>query len=145
MAIEKKQWLDSETFSDGVPLCQTLPCTTAMQTTAYVGLKTGDVIGAATSFIGFSLPTFLVLLLHRPAYHWYANDPALDGRFGEHVIIVQCQDKRIGFSRSGWTSGALAYQQEVNRQPIQGENWVSIGLRLVTLDKLDDNLKRWTK
>ena len=51
----------------------------------------------------------------------------------------------LGFSRSGWTSGALAYQQEVYRQPIQGENWVSIGLRLVTLDELDENLKRWTK
>jgi uncharacterized protein len=46
----------------------------------------------------------------------------------------------LGFSRSGWTSGALAYQQEINQHPIQGENWVSIGLRLVTLDELDDDL-----
>jgi AAA+ ATPase superfamily predicted ATPase len=51
----------------------------------------------------------------------------------------------LGFSRSAWTSGALAYQQEMNRHPVQGENWLSIGLRLVTLDELDDDLTRWTK
>jgi hypothetical protein len=51
----------------------------------------------------------------------------------------------LGFSRSGWTSGALAYQEEINRQPVQGENWVSTGMRLVTLNELDDDLIRLTK
>jgi len=51
----------------------------------------------------------------------------------------------LGFSRSGWTSGALAYQQEINRQPVRGGNWVSTGMQLVTLDKLDSDLTRWTK
>jgi AAA+ ATPase superfamily predicted ATPase len=51
----------------------------------------------------------------------------------------------LGFSRSGWTSGALAYQEEINRQPIQGENWVSTGMRLITLDELDHDMAQWTK
>lgn len=51
----------------------------------------------------------------------------------------------LGFSRSGWTSGALAYQQEISRQPVQGENWVSTGIRLLILDELDEDLTRWTK
>ena len=51
----------------------------------------------------------------------------------------------LGFSRSGWTSGALAYQQEINKQPAQGENWISTGMRLVTLDELDNHLTRWMK
>jgi AAA+ ATPase superfamily predicted ATPase len=51
----------------------------------------------------------------------------------------------LGFSRSGWTSGALAYQQEVNKQQVQGENWVSTGMRLVTLDELDGDLTKWMK
>jgi hypothetical protein len=51
----------------------------------------------------------------------------------------------LGFSRSGWTSGALAYQEEIARHPVRGENWVSTGMRLVTLDELDDNLALWTK
>jgi uncharacterized protein len=51
----------------------------------------------------------------------------------------------LGFSRSGWTSGALAYQEEINRQPIQGGNWVSSGMRLITLDELDHDMAQWTK
>jgi AAA+ ATPase superfamily predicted ATPase len=51
----------------------------------------------------------------------------------------------LGFSRRGWTSGALAYQEEITRQPVQGENWVSTGMRLVTLDELDNDLAQWTK
>ncbi len=50
----------------------------------------------------------------------------------------------LGFSRSGWTSGALAYQEEINRKPVQGENWVSKGMRLVSLDEVDDDLTKWT-
>lgn len=51
----------------------------------------------------------------------------------------------LGFSRSGWTSGAVTYQEEINRQPVQGENWVSTGMRLVTLNELDNDLTRWMK
>ena len=63
MAVEKKGWLDAETFSNGVALCQTIPGATAMQTAAYVGLKTCGVIGAGASFIGFGLPAFLLMMM----------------------------------------------------------------------------------
>ena len=51
----------------------------------------------------------------------------------------------LGFSRSGWTSEAQAYQEEINRQPAQGENWVSTGMRLITLNELDHDMVHWTK
>ena len=51
----------------------------------------------------------------------------------------------LGFSRRGWTSGALAYQKDINQHPVRGENWVSTGMRLVTLDELDHDLAAWTK
>jgi hypothetical protein len=57
----------------------------------------------------------------------------------------EVEDLFLGFSRSGWTSGALAYQQEINRKPVQGKNRVSTGMRLLILDELDDNLTRWTR
>jgi chromate transporter len=46
MAVERKRWLDEETFRDGVALCQTIPGATAMQTAAYVGLRVRGAIGA---------------------------------------------------------------------------------------------------
>ena len=63
MAVEQKRWLDEATFRNGVALCQMLPGATAMQTAAYVGLKTRSVFGAGASFIGFGLPAFLIMTL----------------------------------------------------------------------------------
>ncbi len=61
MAVEKRKWLDWETFRDGVALCQTIPGATAMQVSAYVGFRARGVPGAAASFIGFGLPAFLLM------------------------------------------------------------------------------------
>jgi AAA+ ATPase superfamily predicted ATPase len=51
----------------------------------------------------------------------------------------------LGFSRGGWTSGALAYQNQINQQPVVGSNWVSSGMRLIELNQLDRDLKQWTR
>lgn len=50
----------------------------------------------------------------------------------------------LGFSRSGWTSKAHAYARKVNKHPVSGANWRSMGFRLVTLDQLDTDLWKWT-
>jgi AAA+ ATPase superfamily predicted ATPase len=50
----------------------------------------------------------------------------------------------LGFARSGWTSGALAYPDTINRQPVSGVNWVSAGLRLLTLNDVDRDLGVWS-
>ena len=51
----------------------------------------------------------------------------------------------VGFSRSGWTSGALAYQENFSRQPPVGTNWQASGMRLVELDQLDRDMQSWTR
>lgn len=45
MAVEQKQWLNDQTFRDGVALCQAIPEATAMQTAAYVGFRARGVCG----------------------------------------------------------------------------------------------------
>jgi AAA+ ATPase superfamily predicted ATPase len=50
----------------------------------------------------------------------------------------------LGFSRSGWTQGAQAYQEEINRHPLLGTNWISAGMRLLTLEKVDVDLRAWS-
>ncbi len=89
MVVEKKEWLDSETFSDGVALCQTIPGATAMQAAAYVGLKTRGVIGAAASYIGFGLPAFLLMMTFTSLYANNHNLPLVVSAFsGLQAIIV---------------------------------------------------------
>lgn len=46
----------------------------------------------------------------------------------------------LGFARSGWNSQALAYRDEINRQPPEGGNWRTIGMYLLDLDQVDRDL-----
>jgi len=50
----------------------------------------------------------------------------------------------VGFSRAGWTSGALDYQDQINQQSPAGKNWKANGMRLVELKQLDQDMQRWT-
>jgi len=50
----------------------------------------------------------------------------------------------LGFSRSGWTSGALAYAAEIQKAPPTGENWTCAGVRLLDLGQIDGDLATWS-
>ena len=49
----------------------------------------------------------------------------------------------LGFSRSGWTSGAKAFEDEMNSTPLSGSNWQSAGMSLLDLDQVSRNLADW--
>ncbi len=89
MAVEQKKWLEPDTFRDGVALCQAIPGATAMQTAAFVGLKTRGVVGAAASFLGFGLPAFLLMMLFSALYTYTHNLAIVVSAFsGLQAIIV---------------------------------------------------------
>ena len=50
----------------------------------------------------------------------------------------------LGFSRSGWTRQALAYQDEINRSHPSGSNWRTIGMHLLDLDQFERGLNEMT-
>jgi chromate transporter len=62
MAVGQKGWLDSAVFDEGVALCQAIPGATAMQVTAYVGLRIRGTAGAFAAFLGFGLPAFFLMM-----------------------------------------------------------------------------------
>lgn len=68
MVVIQKQWLDGESFQNGVALCQSLPGATAMQVAAYVGLRTRGFRGALLSYVGFGLPACLLMLVFSSIY-----------------------------------------------------------------------------
>jgi chromate transporter len=89
MAVDQKKWLDDSTFRDGVALCQTIPGATAMQTAAYVGFRARGVAGAATSFIGFALPAFLLMVALSAFYERSHTLPPVVSIFdGLQIIVV---------------------------------------------------------
>jgi chromate transporter len=89
VSVEQKHWLDEESFNGGVALCQMIPGATAMQVTAYVGLKKRGVPGAAVSFIGFGLPAFLLMMIFAVLFTFTNALPAVVSAFkGLQAIIV---------------------------------------------------------
>ena len=89
LAVRKKRWLSDESFQDGTALCQSIPGATAMQTTAYVGLRAGGPWGALASFAGFGLPAFLLMLILSAIYQRTHEIHAVVSLFrGLQVIVI---------------------------------------------------------
>jgi chromate transporter len=89
MAVDRHKWTDEATFKDGVVLCQSIPGSTAIQTAAYVGLRTRNVFGAFVSYIGFGLPAFILMLILSALYVSSHNMPKVISLFsGLQVIVV---------------------------------------------------------
>jgi hypothetical protein len=51
----------------------------------------------------------------------------------------------LGFSRSGWTPEALAYPENLQLQKPAGKNWQMVGMRLLSLKQVDQDLERWSR
>lgn len=61
--IDKRKWLDDKTYADIIALCQFLPGPASSQVGIAIGVLRGGMLGGILSFIGFTLPSILVLIL----------------------------------------------------------------------------------
>jgi chromate transporter len=87
--VEKKQWLDEDSFDSGLALCQMIPGAIVMQLAAYIGLKTRGIKGAVVSFIGFGLPAFLIMFILSVLYKHSKNISGVETILaGLRVIVV---------------------------------------------------------
>jgi hypothetical protein len=62
-------------------------------------------------------------------------------------IVPEQGDWRVyylGFSRSSWTSEAQTYQKNLQMQRPSGKNWQVVGMRLMNLNQVDQDLERWS-
>ncbi|MGX9806664.1 chromate efflux transporter [Exiguobacterium acetylicum] len=61
--VKRKKWIDEKAYADLVALCQFLPGPASSQVGMGIGLIRGGVSGAIISFIGFTLPSSIALIL----------------------------------------------------------------------------------
>ncbi|MEK3911342.1 chromate transporter [Paenibacillus sp. FSL H7-0331] len=61
--VKRKQWIDEESYADLVALCQFLPGPASSKVGIGIGFMRGGVIGAIMAWIGFTLPSAVVLAL----------------------------------------------------------------------------------
>jgi chromate transporter len=88
LSVRRKEWLDEKTFNDGVALCQSIPGATAIQTAAYVGLRSRGVMGALLSYVGFGLPAFIFMLTLSYLYLRYHHLQTVIALFAILQVIV---------------------------------------------------------
>lgn len=87
--VDKRKWLDGNTFDSGLALCQIIPGAIVMQLAAYIGLKLKGIRGAVISFIGFGLPAFLIMFILSVLYKQSKNISGVElALSGLRVIIV---------------------------------------------------------
>ncbi len=61
--VERQRWLDEHTYADLVSLCQFLPGPASSQVGIALGLSRGGISGAIASWLGFTLPSAILLVL----------------------------------------------------------------------------------
>lgn len=60
--VERRRWVDEETYADLVALCQLLPGPASSQVGMALGLTRAGVRGALAAWLGFTLPSALALV-----------------------------------------------------------------------------------
>jgi len=87
--VDKKMWMDEDTFDSGLALCQVIPGAIVMQLAAYIGLKLKGVRGSVVSFVAFGFPAFLIMFILSIIYKQSKNISAVETILsGLRVIIV---------------------------------------------------------
>lgn len=68
--VQKRKWMDERGYGDLVALCQFLPGPASSQVGIGIGLSRGGLLGAVVAWIGFTLPSVLVLVF---SLHYSSN------------------------------------------------------------------------
>jgi chromate transporter len=78
--VDRRQWLDDETYTDLVALCQFLPGPASSQVGFSVGLHRAGLAGGIAAWCGFTLPSVLLLVAFAVAA------PNLAGPWGNGLV-----------------------------------------------------------
>jgi chromate transporter len=78
--IQRRKWLDEETYADLVALCQFLPGPASSQVGFSIGLMRAGYLGGLAAWTGFTLPSAILMVL------FAFGAGALGGPFGAGVL-----------------------------------------------------------
>ncbi|MFF2886507.1 chromate transporter [Paenibacillus sp. NPDC057967] len=73
--VRRRKWIGEQEYAELVALCQFLPGPASSQVGIGIGLKRGGLLGGVLSFIGFTWPSVLALML----FGWYMQASGMDG------------------------------------------------------------------
>lgn len=86
--VTRRKWLSEHSYADLVALCQFLPGPASSQVGLALGLARGGYAGAAAAWLGFTLPSAIVLILFALGIANYGNALAPGALHGLKVAAV---------------------------------------------------------
>ncbi len=75
--IDRRNWLTDKTYADIIALCQFLPGPASSQVGIAIGILRGGILGGIVSFIGFTLPSIIVLVIFALLYQTFSLEGAV--------------------------------------------------------------------
>ena len=89
MTVDRKGWVDGQTFDRGSALAQAVPGAISVQVAAFVGMQVRGLAGAAAAAAGYILPAFLFMLGLSALYeHWHTAAAAAAGFSGLRAVVI---------------------------------------------------------
>jgi len=79
--VEKRQWLDEETFVDGIAASQACPGPIAVNLSVYAGYHIAGWSGLCLAVLGTVLPSFLIILLIAMFFSNWSDLPLVQKAF----------------------------------------------------------------
>ncbi|MCC7260421.1 MAG: chromate efflux transporter [Alphaproteobacteria bacterium] len=86
--VERRKWLDEHAYADLVALCQFLPGPASSQVGIALGLSRGGILGALAAWLGFTLPSAIVLVLFGMGFAALGNTLGTGWLHGLKVVAV---------------------------------------------------------
>jgi chromate transporter len=71
--VDRRRWLDEAGFAERLALCQFLPGPASSQFGFAVGYLRGGLAGAAAAWLGFTLPSAVLMLLFAGGFGWWPD------------------------------------------------------------------------
>lgn len=84
--VVQRRWFDEATFARWIALCHLLPGPSSSQLGFLIGYQRGGWAGALAAFVGFTLPSALIML--GLAYGWFWLDPAWQPVWHALVLVA---------------------------------------------------------
>ncbi len=110
--VERLRWLDQATFMQLTTLCQLLPGPASSQLGFAIGLKHGGLGGALAAFLGFTLPSFILmacLAIYAPAEQPWVHTTLLGLKLAAVVVVADaCWSLFIRFCDTPYRKGIAA-------------------------------------
>ncbi|ACD20636.1 chromate efflux transporter [Paraburkholderia phytofirmans] len=86
--VTRRRWLDEHTFSDLVALCQFLPGPGSSQVGIAIGRLRGGIAGAVAAWLGFTLPSVLLLVAFASGFAQLSDTASLHLLRGLKIAAV---------------------------------------------------------